>query len=69
MFIINEDGKKEPWTKNSKDFTQLIQLAHETAAFMVVQKNGSMEFTINRFIKPVIHKERSTDDSDPHGEK
>lgn len=70
IFIMDENKKPVPWTKNPKDFSQLIQLAHETAALMAINRpNGQMEVTINRLIKPVIHKERSTDDSDPHGQK
>ena len=68
--IKNEDGSVENWTRDPKlmaDFTCLVTAF--SLATILKGEDGRPVVAISQRVKPVIHKERLTDDSDPHGEK
>lgn len=68
--IKNEDGSVENWTRDPKLMADFTCLANAFSLALISKgEDGRPAVTIAPIVKPVIHKERSADDSDPHGEK
>lgn len=57
-FTKTKDGKKVPWTRNSKDITSLIALGTACGELVLRKgKNNQLEFTVVDSIKAVTHDE------------
>lgn len=59
MFIVTEDGKKAPWTRDIKDMQTFMQMAHICMGLTPIKgSDGKSRFGTGR-LKPTFYNEKT----------
>lgn len=57
-FILDKNGNKVPWSRNSKDITALVTLANACHYILITRRSDNkFKFTMNDNIPSITHEE------------